>query len=127
VEAVQVAMHDLRLRKTLPPQGVFNAAQKLAYGGVILMGAGSVLTGLAILKPEQFRPLVWLCGGYQTARLLHFALMIGYVLFFVVHIVQVAKAGWNNFRAMVAGYEVAPSAPPPQGGSNVTAAAAAGK
>jgi hypothetical protein len=28
------------------------------------------------------------------------------VLFFVVHIAQVMRAGWNNFRAMVTGYEV---------------------
>ena len=89
------------------------------------MGAGSVLTGLAILKPVQLGWLTNLMGGYQTARVLHFALMVGYVLFFVVHIVQVTKAGWNNFRAMVAGYEVAPS--PPAGGANVAAAAAAGK
>jgi thiosulfate reductase cytochrome b subunit len=26
--------------------------------------------------------------------------------FFFVHIAQVAKAGWNNFRAMITGYEV---------------------
>jgi hypothetical protein len=28
------------------------------------------------------------------------------VLFFVVHIAQVIRAGWNNFRAMVTGYEL---------------------
>ena len=33
-------------------------------------------------------------------------LTIGYVLFFVVHIAQVIRAGWNNFRSMVAGFEV---------------------
>ena len=27
-------------------------------------------------------------------------------MFFVVHIVQVIRAGWNNFRAMVTGVEV---------------------
>jgi hypothetical protein len=27
-------------------------------------------------------------------------------LFFIVHIAQVIKAGWNNFRAMVTGFEV---------------------
>jgi hypothetical protein len=31
---------------------------------------------------------------------------MGYAGFFVIHIVKVMKAGWNNFRAMVAGYEV---------------------
>ena len=26
--------------------------------------------------------------------------------FFVVHVVQVVLAGWNNFRAMVSGHEI---------------------
>jgi len=40
------------------------------------------------------------------SRIIHFALTIGYALFFVIHIVQVIIAGWNNFRAMVTGFEV---------------------
>ena len=40
------------------------------------------------------------------ARFEHFWLTIGYVLFFLVHVVQVIRAGWNNFRAMTTGYEV---------------------
>ena len=109
IDAARVALHDLRLVKERPPQGIFNAAQKLSYIGVITMGAGSVLTGLAILKSVQLGWLTYLLGGYQTARLIHFTLTILYVLFFVVHVAQVAKAGWNNFRAMVAGYEIVPT------------------
>ena len=107
-EALQVVFHDLGLRKEPLPPGKFNAAQKLAYGGVIVMGAGSLLTGLAILKPTQLAWLTSALGGYQSARLIHFALTIGYVLFVLVHVAQVIKAGWNNFRSMVAGFEVAP-------------------
>ena len=84
----------------------FNGAQQIAYTSVVLMGLGSVLTGLAIYKPTQLGWLTTLLGGYEFARILHFALTIGYVLFFVVHIAQVVRAGWNNFRAMVAGYEI---------------------
>jgi hypothetical protein len=40
------------------------------------------------------------------ARLEHFALTVGYVLFLFIHITQVIRAGWNNFRAMVIGVEV---------------------
>jgi hypothetical protein len=40
------------------------------------------------------------------ARLEHFALTVGYVAFFVIHITQVIRAGWNNFLAMVIGVEV---------------------
>jgi thiosulfate reductase cytochrome b subunit len=61
---------------------------------------------LAIYKPVQFGVLTWLCGGYAAARLEHFILTIGYVLFFLIHIAQVVKTGWNNFQAMVTGFEV---------------------
>ncbi|HEY4875469.1 MAG TPA: cytochrome b/b6 domain-containing protein [Puia sp.] len=105
-EAWLVVLHDLHLRKTAPPQKKYNAAQKIAYTGIIIMGFGSIITGLAIYKPVQ---LWWLCelmGGYAFARILHFALTIGYSLFFVVHIVQVILAGWNNFRSVITGFEV---------------------
>jgi len=106
-EAWQVLLHDLHIRKTAPPiAGKYNAAQRIAYTAIIFMGIGSILTGLAIYKPVQ---LNWLCaimGGYKFARILHFALTIGYVLFFLVHIGQVIMAGWNNFRAMITGFEV---------------------
>jgi len=105
-EAIQVTLHDLGLSKTEPPKRKFNGAQQFAYTGVILMGFGSLLTGLAIWKSVQFNWLMQLLGGYEAARLEHFLLTVGYVLFFLVHIAQVIRAGWNNFRAMVTGYEV---------------------
>jgi len=107
-EAWHVMLHDLGLRKTALPPAKFNGAQRLAYTGVILMGVGSLMTGLAIYKPTQLAWLTNLLGGYAWARGEHFALMIGYVLFFVIHIAQVIRAGWNNFRAMVTGYELVP-------------------
>ena len=107
-EAWQVVLHDLKLRKTPLPRAKFNGAQRLAYTGVIVMGAGSLVTGLAIYKPTQLAWLTSLLGGYTWARGEHFVLMIGYVLFFVIHIAQVSRAGWNNFRAMVTGYELVP-------------------
>ena len=107
-EAWLVILHDLHLRKGTPPQKKYNAAQRIAYTGVIIMGIGMLLTGMAIYKPVQ---LNWLCvilGGYEWARAEHFILTILFALFFVVHIVQVMMAGWNNFRSMVAGFEVLP-------------------
>ena len=106
VEAVQVTLHDLRLRKTAPPRRKFNGAQQIAYTSIVLMGAGSLITGLAIFKSVQFGWLTALLGGYQAARLEHFLLTCGYVLFFFVHIAQVIRAGWNNFRSMVTGLEL---------------------
>ncbi len=108
-DAWHVVLHDLGLRKTPLPPAKFNGAQRLAYTGVILMGAGSLLTGLAIYKPIQLAWLTGLLGGYAWARAEHFTLTVGYVLFFLVHISQVVRAGWNNFRAMVTGYELVPA------------------
>lgn len=105
-EAVHVVLHDLRIRKDPPPPRKFNGAQQIAYTSVIVMGAGSLLTGLAIYKPVQVAWLVALFGGYPMARFLHFWLTVGFVVFFFVHIAQVIRAGWNNFRAMIIGYEV---------------------
>lgn len=105
-EAWQTLLHDLRIRREAPPPRKFNGAQQIAYTGVILMGFGSLVSGLAIYKPVQFSWLTALFFGYQGARFVHFALTAGYVLFFLVHVAQVIRAGWNNFRAMVIGVEV---------------------
>ncbi|MEA9355794.1 cytochrome b/b6 domain-containing protein [Bacteriovorax sp. PP10] len=106
-EAFQVVLHDLKLSKVVPPmRGKFNAAQKLAYCAVIIMAIGSLITGLAVYRPVTFGWLTNLLGGYEAARLEHFILMVGYILFFIIHIIQVMRAGWNNFRSMIAGYEI---------------------
>jgi thiosulfate reductase cytochrome b subunit len=106
-DAMHVTLHELGLsRREPPPHEKYNAAQRLAYTMIVLMGAGSLVTGLAIYKPVQLSWLTAALGGYGAARVEHFALTAGYVLFFVVHIVQVVRAGWNNFRSMVMGDEV---------------------
>ena len=105
-EAWHVILHDLRIRKIPLPQAKYNAAQRIAYTSIIIMGIGSVLTGLAIYKPVQFSWAVWLCGGYEAARLEHFILTIGYCLFFVIHIIQVIMAGWKNYRSMITGFDI---------------------
>lgn len=105
-EAWRVVLHDLHIKRTAPAFLKYNAAQRVAYTAVIVMGIGSLLTGLAIYKPVQFGVLTALCGGYKAARLEHFLLTLGYVLFFLVHLAQVIKTGWNNFQAMVTGVEV---------------------
>ena len=100
-------LHDLKIKKgSFDYQEKFNPIQKIAYTSAILMAMGSILTGLAIYKPVQLGWLTWLLGGYEAARFEHFFFMAGFVIFITVHLIQVARAGWNNFRAMVAGYEI---------------------
>lgn len=104
-EAWQVVLHDLRIRKEPLPLRKYNGAQQIAYTSVVLMGLGSLVTGVAIYKPTQLSWPVPL-GGYPVARFLHFWLMMGFLLFFLIHILQVIRAGWNNFRAMLTGKEL---------------------
>lgn len=105
-----VALHDLHIVKKLPPQGKYNDAQRIAYTAVIIIGVGSAVSGLAIYKPLQLAWLTALFGGYEWARWWHFWLMALLVLFFVVHVVQVAIAGWGNFRSMITGYDIVDAA-----------------
>jgi thiosulfate reductase cytochrome b subunit len=108
-DAIQVTLVDLHLRKGLPPQKKYNGAQRIAYSAVILMGLGSLVTGLSIYKPTQVHWVTTLLGGYEMARWEHFWLTMGFCAFFAVHVVQVVLAGWNNFRSMVSGYEIVPA------------------
>jgi thiosulfate reductase cytochrome b subunit len=76
--------------------------QKLLYIIVILAGISQAITGIAIWKPVQFSGLVSFLGGFQTARVLHFAGMAVIVGFLIVHValaLLVPKTLW----AMVTG------------------------
>jgi len=111
-EAWLVVLHDLHISKKTPPQTKYNAAQRIAYSAIVVMGIGSLISGLAIYKPVQFSLLARLCGGYESARVIHFVLTVGYCLFFLVHIIQVILAGWKNFQSMITGFEIIPMKQP---------------
>jgi thiosulfate reductase cytochrome b subunit len=106
-DVTHTVLHDLHLRKTPPPvRGRYNEVQRLTYSLVLVLGALAILSGFAIFKPTQLSFLTWMLGGYTSARVIHFAVTIAFVLFFVVHILQVARSGWRNFMSMVTGYEL---------------------
>lgn len=83
--------------------GVYNALQRLAYIGVLLLGVLIVLTGLSIWKPVQLAPLTEFFGGYEVARRLHFTAMAGIVGFVVVHLTMVALVP-QTLVAMITGH-----------------------
>lgn len=112
-DAWHVVLHDLGLRKDPLPDQKFNAAQQLAYCGIVSAGAGSVLTGLAIYKPVQLAWLTTLLGGYPWVRWEHFWLTMSYVAFVIIHVAQVIRAGWPNFQAMVSGVSLTRVPPAP--------------
>jgi thiosulfate reductase cytochrome b subunit len=85
-EVVQTVIDTLHFKIAHEDINVYNAVQKLLYIVVILAGISQVVTGFAIWKPVQFSGLVSLLGGFQTARVLHFAGMAVIVGFLAVHV-----------------------------------------
>jgi thiosulfate reductase cytochrome b subunit len=101
-EVVQTIVDTLHFKIAHEDITVYNAVQKLLYIVVILAGISQVVTGLAIWKPIQFSGLVSLLGGFQTARVLHFAGMAVIVGFLIVH-VALALLVPKTLGAMVTG------------------------
>jgi thiosulfate reductase cytochrome b subunit len=85
----------------------YNALQKLAYVFVIfLLGPLVVLTGLTMspTMDSALPGLLWVFGGRQSARTIHFICAFSFLGFFIVHIVMVILSGtWNNLRSMITG------------------------
>jgi len=101
--AIGMAKYYLRLAPDHPPQGKHNALQRNAYTAIVALGALSVLTGLAIWKPIQFKWLTALFGGYQAARYWHFWIVWAFVAFTLTHVILVFTADPGSFRAMITG------------------------
>jgi thiosulfate reductase cytochrome b subunit len=80
----------------------YNAVQKFAYLGAVVLLVLVVLSGLAVWKPVQFGLLRDLMGGFDNARVVHFAAMTGLVLFTAVHVVMVILVP-KTFLLMVRG------------------------
>jgi thiosulfate reductase cytochrome b subunit len=91
------------LRGKLPHRpGVYNPLQRIAYLGVVVLGVGVVLSGLALWKPVQLQWIAALVGGYEGARYVHFLCMSGLALFIVIHIVLVILVP-RTFLPMLSG------------------------
>jgi thiosulfate reductase cytochrome b subunit len=101
-EVMQTIVDTLHFKIAHEDITVYNAVQKLLYIVVIFAGVSQVVTGVAIWKPIQFSGLVALLGGFQTARVLHFAGMALIVGFLIVH-VALALLVPKTLGAMVTG------------------------
>lgn len=86
----------------------YSPLQKVAYFVVLaILFPLIILTGLT-MSPGMNAAWPWLLdifGGRQTARTIHFVVMVLLVLFFVIHIAMVLLAGpLNELRSMITGY-----------------------
>ncbi|MEZ5666406.1 MAG: cytochrome b/b6 domain-containing protein [Alphaproteobacteria bacterium] len=64
----------------------YNGVQRVLYAGVLAALVVLVLSGLALWKPVQLHGLAWLFGGFDFARIVHFAAMVAVVGFVLVHV-----------------------------------------
>jgi thiosulfate reductase cytochrome b subunit len=97
----------------------YNTLQKLSYGAVLFVLLPLIiLTGLT-MSPSMDTVLPFLTeifGGRQTARTIHFGIMVLLVLFFLVHMLMVLAAGpINELRSIITGWYR--TDPPEDGGS----------
>ncbi len=100
--AVETALHYLRVRPAPTQTGLYNGLQRLAYSVAIALGVVLLLSGLAIWKPVQLRSLTWLFGGYDGARAAHFLGLVALSLFVVAHVIM-AVAHPRSLAAMFTG------------------------
>ncbi len=98
----------------------YGPLQRIAYFGIFfILFPLIVLTGLS-MSPGMNAAWPWLLdlfGGRQTARTIHFGVMVLLVSFFIIHIVMVVAAGpLNELRSMITGwYRASPGTPTMQG------------
>ena len=85
----------------------YNILQRLTYLSVIfVLFPLAIWTGLAMSPAivSVFPFLATAFGGLQSARTIHFFVSVLLVLFLIVHIVMVCRAGFTNrIRAMITG------------------------
>ena len=101
-DALRDALDLLRLRLRHDDLSIYNAAQRAAYLGVLVLIVLLVLSGLVLWKPVQFYALGALMGDYEGARYVHFFCMAGVVAFVVVHVLMVVLVP-RTFPAMITG------------------------
>ena len=94
----------------------YGPLQKLAYFGVFFVLFPLIIATGLTMSPGMNSIAPWmldLFGGRQTARTIHFVVMLLLVAFFIIHIIMVFAAGpINELRSMITGwYRASPGTP----------------
>ena len=96
------------LRFRFPHEPRYNPLQKISYLLVLFVILPLMIATGLTMSPSMNAWAPWmldLFGGRQTARTIHFLLMLVLVLFFAVHMVMVVAAGpINELRSMITGW-----------------------
>ncbi len=114
-DAWNVFVHYSTFNFPVEPDGFyhFNALQQLSYFGVVFILAPlAMLTGMA-MSPAIENRFHWypkLFGNRQSARSIHFLVMIAYCVFIIIHVSLVAATGLvRNMNHIVMGTDNAAS------------------
>ncbi len=100
-EAARFFVHYATFHMPPEPDGFYryNALQLLSYGVVVfIFGPLSILTGLA-MSPAIDNRFPWyprIFGNRQSARSIHFLLLVGYLAFTAVHVFFVVITGFRQ-------------------------------
>jgi thiosulfate reductase cytochrome b subunit len=104
----QVASNHLRLRPSERDARAYNVLQRLTYLAVVfILFPLMIWTGLAMSPAiTSVAPaLVEALSGQQSARTIHFLVAIALVLFLIVHVAMVCRAGFvTRMRTMITGH-----------------------
>lgn len=86
----------------------YNVLQKLAYASVLFVALPLMIATGLTMSPNFNATAPWLLevfGGRQTARSIHFAVMLLLIGFFIVHMLMILAAGpINELRSIVTGW-----------------------
>ncbi len=102
VPAAKQALAYITFRARPPSAELYNGLQRAGYTSALVLGVVLVLSGFAMWKPVQLDWLAWIFGGYDGARVIHFASLIALGAFIVGHVVMVALHP-RTFPAMITG------------------------
>lgn len=97
-DAWNIFVHYATFNMPAEPDGFYhyNALQQLAYFAVVfIMAPMAMLTGLAMSPAIESR-FHWypkLFGNRQSARSIHFLIMISFVAYIIIHVTMVASTG----------------------------------
>jgi thiosulfate reductase cytochrome b subunit len=110
-----VFVHYATFNMPAEPNGFyhFNALQQISYFGVVFVLAPlAMLTGMA-MSPAIENRFHWypkLFGNRQSARSIHFLIMVVYIIFIVIHVAMIAATGLvRNMNHIVMGTDNAGS------------------
>lgn len=102
-DAVRDTIAELRGPQAAMERANYNGAQKLAYSGVMALGAVLIVTGVALWFGRQLPWLIRALGGQRIVLPVHVVVATLLLAFIAIHLVQVARAGLPTLFSMIVG------------------------